>query len=54
MQFAEQMTRADRDVNDDTFAQLKTLFTDAQLVELAAWVGLQTLYSTINRALRIT
>ena len=53
VEFAERMTRADLDVDDDTFKKLKRQFTDAQIVELAAWVGLQTFYSTFNRALGI-
>ena len=47
------MTRADLDVDEATFAKLRARLTDAQLVELAAWVALQSFYSTFNRALRI-
>jgi alkylhydroperoxidase family enzyme len=53
IEFAERMTRHDTDVDDATFAALRASFSDEQLVELAAWVGLQSLYSMFNRALRI-
>jgi alkylhydroperoxidase family enzyme len=51
--FAERMARADLDVDEATFQKLRARFTDAQLVELSAWVGLQAFHSTFNRALRI-
>jgi alkylhydroperoxidase family enzyme len=52
--FAESMTRANADVDEESFARLKARFGDDQIVELAAWVALQSFYSTFNRALRIT
>jgi alkylhydroperoxidase family enzyme len=48
------MTRIDADVDEGTLASLKARFADEQIVELAAWVALQSFYSTFNRALGIT
>jgi alkylhydroperoxidase family enzyme len=48
------MTRTDADVDEESFARLKARFGDEQIVELAAWVALQSFYSTFNGALRIT
>lgn len=51
--FVEGTTRTDADVDDATFAALRAHLDEAQVVELAAWIGLQGLYSSINRALDV-
>lgn len=51
--FVEGTTRTDEDVDDATFTALRAHLDEAQVVELAAWVGLQGLYSSINRALDV-
>jgi len=53
VEFAERMARTDVQVDDALVAQLRRELDDEQLLELAAWVGLQSFYSSLNRALGI-
>jgi alkylhydroperoxidase family enzyme len=47
------MTFTDRDVDDALFAQLRTAFTDDELIELTATIAWENASSTFNRALRV-
>ncbi len=51
--FAEAMTVSDQDVDDELFAAAREEFDEGELVELAAWVCLENLYSKFNRAFQI-
>ncbi len=53
VEFAERMARTDADVDDALVARLRQELGDEQLLELAAWVALQSFYSSLNRALAI-
>lgn len=53
LEYAEAMTRSDRDVDDDVFARIRRHFEDAGLVELTGWICLENLYSKFNRSFRI-
>lgn len=53
LSFVEGTTRTDADVDDATFAALRAHLDEAQVVELAGWIGLQGLYSSVNRALDV-
>lgn len=41
------------DVDDETFAALRAHLDEAQLVELTAWIGLESFYASFNRAFRV-
>ena len=45
---ADAMTREPVDLSDEDFARLRAHFSDAQLVELAAHVGLANFRSRLN------
>jgi alkylhydroperoxidase family enzyme len=47
------MTRPDTAVGDELIARLRRVLDDEQLVELAAWIALQGLYSSVNVTLGI-
>jgi alkylhydroperoxidase family enzyme len=51
--FAETMTVTGRKVDDLLFARLRTHFTEAQVVELAAAIALENFRSKFNTALGI-
>jgi alkylhydroperoxidase family enzyme len=51
--FAEGMADPGREVADDVFARVRDLVGDAGVVELGAWIGLQSLYSSFNRTFGI-
>ncbi len=51
--YADAMTFTDRDVDDALFAQLRTVFTDDELIELTATIAWENASSTFNRALRV-
>ena len=47
------MTRPEAAVDDELVARLRRVLDDEQLVELAAWIALQGLYSSLNVAFGI-
>ncbi len=47
------MTITDRDVDDDLFGRLRTVFDDDALVELTATIAWENASSRFNRALRV-
>ncbi len=47
------MARPEATVDDELVARLRRDLDDEQLVELAAWIALQGLYSSLNVALGI-
>lgn len=51
--YAEAVARTDLDVDDETFAALRAHLDEAQLVELTAWIGLESFYASFNRAFRV-
>ena len=51
--FAEGMADPGKAVADDVFVRIRELFGDAGVVELGAWIGLQSLYSSFNRTFEI-
>lgn len=53
LEYAERMTCTDRKVDDAFFAELKTHFTEAQIVELTAAVALEIFRSKFNPALGV-
>jgi alkylhydroperoxidase family enzyme len=53
LEFAEAMTFSDRRVSDQLFARVRSHFSEAQVVELAAAVALENFRSKFNVALGI-
>ena len=53
LEFAETMTFSDRRVSDQLFARVRSHFSEAQVVELAAAVALENFRSKFNVALGI-
>ena len=53
LEFAEAMTFSDRRVSDQLFARVRSHFSEAQAVELAAAVALENFRSKFNVALGI-
>ena len=53
LEAAEGMTIAEVDVSDDLFAELRTEFTDEELVELAATIALENYRSKFNHFFRV-
>jgi alkylhydroperoxidase family enzyme len=51
--YADAMTFTDRDVDDELFAQLRTVFDDDALTELTATIAWENASSKFNRALRV-
>jgi alkylhydroperoxidase family enzyme len=51
LEYAEKASDTPADVSDELAARLRTLFSDAEIVELAAWVGLENLRSRFNAGL---
>jgi len=53
LEYAEAMTITGERVSDELFARLRSLFNDAQIVELTAAVALENFRSKFNTALGI-
>jgi alkylhydroperoxidase family enzyme len=53
LEFAEAMTFSDRRVSDQLFTRVRSHFSEAQVVELAAAVALENFRSKFNVALGI-
>ena len=53
LEYADRITRSDLDVDDELFARLRDVYTDEQIVELTATVGLENCLSKIHHALLI-
>lgn len=53
LELADAMTLTGRRVTDELFARLRTYFTEAQVVELAAAVALENFRSRLNVALGV-
>jgi alkylhydroperoxidase family enzyme len=51
--YAEAVVTTSADVGDAQFDELRAVFTEDEVVELTAWIALENLYSSFNRALRI-
>jgi alkylhydroperoxidase family enzyme len=47
------MTLSDRDVDDELFARVRTIFNDDEIVELTEIIAWENASSKFNRALRI-
>jgi alkylhydroperoxidase family enzyme len=53
LEFADAMTITGRDVSDELFERLRTLFDEDALVELTATIAWENASSKFNRALRV-
>jgi alkylhydroperoxidase family enzyme len=53
LEYADAMTRSDRDVSDELFARLRRFYDDDALVELTAVIAWENASSKFNRALRV-
>jgi alkylhydroperoxidase family enzyme len=53
LEYAEQITRDDREVTDECFERLRAHFSEAQIVELTFIVGYQTFASKFAKAFRL-
>ena len=53
LEYADAVTRTDRDVTDDLFARLRARWDDDTLVELTEIIAWENASSKFNRALRI-
>ena len=53
LELAERMTLTGQHVDDQLFARLRTQFSEAQIVELAAAVALENFRSRLNPALGV-
>jgi alkylhydroperoxidase family enzyme len=53
LEYAEAITYTDRQVDDALFAQVKTHFTEPQIVELTAAIAFENFRSKFNPALGI-
>jgi alkylhydroperoxidase family enzyme len=53
LRFADRMTRDPHSVDDEFFTQLRTHFTDGDIVELAVVIGIFNYFNRFNDALRI-
>ena len=53
LEYADAITLSDRDVSDELFAKLKTLYSDDAIVELTATIAWENASSKFNRALRV-
>jgi alkylhydroperoxidase family enzyme len=51
LEYAENATATPADISDELAARLRTLLSDAEIVELAAWVALENLRSRFNAGL---
>lgn len=50
---AEAMTELPADVSDELFADLREQFTEEQIVELAATIGLENYRARMNRVFQV-
>ena len=50
---AEGLVRSDLDVDDELYTSISAHFSEAELVELTAWICVEDFMSTFNRAFRI-
>lgn len=53
LRLAEGMTRTPSDVSEETFAEVRALFTTEQIVELTAAIALENFRARFNCALKI-
>ncbi len=53
LEYADAMTLSDRDVSDDLFERLGSVFSDEEIVALTAAIAWENSSSKFNRALRI-
>ena len=53
LEYAEQITRDDRDVSDACFARVREHFSEAEVVELTFIVGYQTFASKFAKGLQL-
>ncbi len=53
LEYADAMTRSDRDVDDDLFQRLRSHLEEDAIVELTAVIAWENASSKFNRALRI-
>ena len=53
LEYADCMTRSDREVSDELFDRLRRLYPDDALVELTGIIAWENASSKFNRALRI-
>jgi alkylhydroperoxidase family enzyme len=53
LEYAEQITRDDREVSDACFARLREHFSEAEVVELTFIVGYQTFASKFAKGLQL-
>jgi len=53
LEYADGITRTDREVSDEFFEKLKELFSEDELVELTATIAWENCSSKFNRALRV-
>jgi alkylhydroperoxidase family enzyme len=53
LEYADTITRSDRDVSDDLFARVRRFYDDDAMVELTAVIAWENASSKFNRALRI-
>jgi alkylhydroperoxidase family enzyme len=53
LEYADAMTITGREVSDELFTRLQSLFTDDAIVELTAIIAWENASSKFNRALRV-
>lgn len=53
LEYADSMTITGRDVSDDLFGQLRSYYSDDEIVELTATIAWENASSKFNRALRV-
>lgn len=53
LEYADAMTRSDREVGDELFDRLRRFYDDDALVELTAIIAWENASSKFNRALRV-
>ena len=51
LEYAEKASASPAEVSDELAARLRALFSNAEIVELAAWVALENLRSRFNAGL---
>ncbi len=51
LEYAERASNTPAEISDELAARLRTLFTDAEIVELAAWVAIENMRSRFNAGL---
>lgn len=53
LEYADRMTFTDKDVSDDFFRQLRSVYSEDEVVELTAIIAWENSSSKFNRALRV-